>query len=391
MPMHVRESHFVLTDVPMTFAVVLTLLLSLRASEQPTLRAFVAAGAAAGLAAGIKYNALMAFSMPLLAALALARGRRLSRVAAVLTAAGGLRRRVLRDHAVRAHRPAGVPQRLRHAGGRVHAPAPTRPRPSWLDLPQALEAGFGWPASLLAASGLADRRCTRIFAGPDRVQLGAARWCFPAVYFYLINGWGFMFARYALPIVPVHRPSGRPSPLVWLADRLAAGRCRPPGAGPRSPSSCSPRCARRDWISRPGVREPRHRNDAGAGLGVDEEVDLAGLDDSLGGPRAGLPARAVQGRDCAVRGADATRRPSQPQASSGCVLSSDAWGSGRPRTAPGRTASRVPRSAAGGADEQDHRAHGGEPRPRIHILAFPAVDAQHQASARVIAHHCGAG
>ena len=74
MPMHVRESHFVLTDVPMTFAVVLTLLLSLRASEQATLRAFVAAGAAAGLAAGIKYNALVAFSMPLAAALALERG-----------------------------------------------------------------------------------------------------------------------------------------------------------------------------------------------------------------------------------------------------------------------------------------------------------------------------
>jgi len=87
MPMHVRESHFVLTDVPMTFAVVLTLLLSLRASEQPALRAFVAAGAAAGLAAGIKYNALMAFSMPLLAALAVERGRNLPRVAAVLAAA----------------------------------------------------------------------------------------------------------------------------------------------------------------------------------------------------------------------------------------------------------------------------------------------------------------
>ncbi len=87
MPMHVRESHFVLTDVPMTFAVVLTLVLSLRAAERPTLRAFVAAGAAAGLAAGIKYNGLMAFSMPLLAAMALPRGRDLPRVAAVLAAA----------------------------------------------------------------------------------------------------------------------------------------------------------------------------------------------------------------------------------------------------------------------------------------------------------------
>ena len=48
MPMHVRESHFALTDTPLTFAAALTLLLSLRATERPSIRAFVIAGAAAG-------------------------------------------------------------------------------------------------------------------------------------------------------------------------------------------------------------------------------------------------------------------------------------------------------------------------------------------------------
>ena len=34
MPLHVRESHYVLTDVPVTFFVTLTFLLSLRAHER---------------------------------------------------------------------------------------------------------------------------------------------------------------------------------------------------------------------------------------------------------------------------------------------------------------------------------------------------------------------
>ena len=34
LPLHVRESHYVLTDVPLTFFVTLTLLLSLRAHER---------------------------------------------------------------------------------------------------------------------------------------------------------------------------------------------------------------------------------------------------------------------------------------------------------------------------------------------------------------------
>ncbi len=125
----------------------------------------------------------------------------------------------------------------------------------------------------------------RAFAGPARVTW-ALLLVFPAVYFYLINGWGFMFARYALPAVPFIA--------IWAAiavDRLAARlarvpgdtrrgaprhrRYRPPGDGPRS-----------DWLNR--VRAgPRYRDDAGAGLGVDEEIDLAELRHSLRGPRAG--------------------------------------------------------------------------------------------------------
>ena len=219
MPMHVRESHFVLTDVPMTFAVVLTLLLSLRASEQPTLRAFVAAGAAAGLAAGIKYNALMAFSMPLVAALALARGRRLSRVAAVLTAAGAC---VAAFFVTTPFALIDLPAFLNGFGTQAaaFAPRPTvgRGRAGSSTSSTSGRRSAGRPrCSRPAARGC---RCSRIYAGPDRV-----RWAllavFPVVFFYLINGWGFMFARYALPIVPFITIWAAVA-LVWLAGRLAA-------------------------------------------------------------------------------------------------------------------------------------------------------------------------
>jgi 4-amino-4-deoxy-L-arabinose transferase-like glycosyltransferase len=56
-PMHVRESHFVLTDAPATAMVVATLLLTLRAARLHTASAYAWAAAAAGLAAAAKYNA----------------------------------------------------------------------------------------------------------------------------------------------------------------------------------------------------------------------------------------------------------------------------------------------------------------------------------------------
>src|SRR3954468_688095 len=55
-PIHVRESHFVLTDVPMTALTTLTVWLSVRASRLHTIRGYAWAGAACGLAAAAKYN-----------------------------------------------------------------------------------------------------------------------------------------------------------------------------------------------------------------------------------------------------------------------------------------------------------------------------------------------
>ena len=198
MPMHVRESHFVLTDVPMTFAVVLTFLLSLRASEKPALTAFVLAGAAAGLAAGIKYNGLMAFSMPLVAALTASPGWGRRTAAALAAAAACVAAFFLTTPYALLDLPAflngfGV-QSGQFAGRPLSAEA------SWLVYVKHLRLAFGWPASAFAVAGLGIA-AFRSWAGPSRV-----RWLllvvFPAVYFYLITGWGSLFARYALPMVP---------------------------------------------------------------------------------------------------------------------------------------------------------------------------------------------
>ena len=55
-PLHVRESHYILTDVPMTALTTLTLWLSVRAGRLHTTSAYAWAGAACGLAAAAKYT-----------------------------------------------------------------------------------------------------------------------------------------------------------------------------------------------------------------------------------------------------------------------------------------------------------------------------------------------
>jgi 4-amino-4-deoxy-L-arabinose transferase-like glycosyltransferase len=218
MPMHVRESHFALTDVPLTFAAALTLVLSLRASERPTLKAFVLAGAAAGLTAGIKYNGLMAVSMPLAAVFAISPGQRLLRTEAGIVAVVSC---VAAFFVTTPFALLDLPAFLNGFGTQAAAftPRPRSSEASWIIYGKHLSRAFGWPAWLLATGG-AGLAVFRSFAGPVR-----SRWAllvvFPAVYFYLINGWGFMFARYALPVVPFITIWAAVA-LVWLAGRLAA-------------------------------------------------------------------------------------------------------------------------------------------------------------------------
>jgi hypothetical protein len=57
--LHVRDSHFGTTDVPMTFLFILTLFYAVRLLQNPEKRNYIRFGIFAGLAAGMKYNAGM--------------------------------------------------------------------------------------------------------------------------------------------------------------------------------------------------------------------------------------------------------------------------------------------------------------------------------------------
>ena len=198
MPLHVREAHFALTDTPLVFCVTLTLLLSLRALEKPGTLAFVLAGAAAGLSAGVKYNGVYAAVMPLTAAL-MTRATRKSAATVVVLVASAC---VVAFFVTTPYAILDLPNFLNGFGTQTRAFVPRQPggESTALIYAKHLVLNLGWPAFLLAMSGLV-MSAVRMFRGPVH-----ARWVllviFPLVFFNLITGWSFLFARYALPIVP---------------------------------------------------------------------------------------------------------------------------------------------------------------------------------------------
>jgi 4-amino-4-deoxy-L-arabinose transferase-like glycosyltransferase len=197
MPLHVRESHFALTDVPATFFVALTWLLAIDCERRPDARHFALAGAAAGLAAATKYNAAFALIMPLLACAAVRpiRGSRL-RSALVVLSSAAVAFVIAMPYAV-----LDLPAFLDGFAGlvaAVHRATPVEaPALTYL---KHLRNALGWPAALLALSGLLVG-IGRIAKGPDRL-----RWALaivpPVVYYAFISRQHLVFARYLLPAVP---------------------------------------------------------------------------------------------------------------------------------------------------------------------------------------------
>lgn len=199
MPLHVRYSHYVLTDVPLTFFVALAMLLSLSAHERPALRAFAFAGAAAGLAAAVKYNGGMALIMPLVACW-MTRSARPSRLACSLAAIGAAAVAFL-----------------------VAAPYTVLDLPGFLDrfasltaeyrnAAQPVQAGeviylkhlrlqFGTPGMVLIGVGFV-MGLVRALRGPNQVPWALAL-AFPIPYFLMIAEQRIIYARYLLPIVPM--------------------------------------------------------------------------------------------------------------------------------------------------------------------------------------------
>jgi len=194
-PMHVRESHFALTDVPMTALVLLAIWLTLLASRRGSVRAYAWAGAACGLAAAAKYTGGVVF-------------------AAVL-AAWIVHERRSRDAALKIGAAAAA------AGLAFLAGAPY----TLLDLPSFLD-GFASLFAQFAGPWRASDPAWMVYAkhlwidGPLMLTLAmtaipivlarrSVRWrwipvlAFAAAYFYVLSSHTHVFGRYALPLLPV--------------------------------------------------------------------------------------------------------------------------------------------------------------------------------------------
>lgn len=198
MPLHVRESHYVLTDVPATFLVMLTFLLSLRAHERSTAWSFALAGAAAGLAGATKYNGVLAVLMPLLACV-MTPAARPSRPVAFLWVIGG----VLAGFFIAApYTFIDLPRFLNQfarLSSEYRTPLSTAEPVSQIYLKHLRNALF-WPGSAIAIGGLA-LGLWKIFRGPERLKWAMVT-VFPLVYFRFISNQNIFYGRYLLPLLP---------------------------------------------------------------------------------------------------------------------------------------------------------------------------------------------
>ena len=198
MPLHVRESHFVLTDVPVTFLVMLTLLLSLRAHERSTLTAFALAGAAAGLAGATKYNGVLALFLPLLAC-ALTPALRPSRIAAAaIVIVSMVAAFLVAAPYTLLDLPAFLNQFARLSG--EYRAALAAPEPIWIIYLKHLRNAFGYPGSAIVVAGLLVG-AWKIATGPERFKWMMAT-LFPLLYFRFISNQHIFYGRYLLPLLP---------------------------------------------------------------------------------------------------------------------------------------------------------------------------------------------
>ena len=195
-PNHVRESHFALTDVPLTFLVVVTAWLALRAADTEKHSWFLLAGVCAGLSAATKYNGALAMVMPLVAAAMMQRPlARRATAAAVVAASASLAFLAAAPYTI-----LDLPGFL-NAFGRLSIYYGPRPFAEGARI-YLLHgwAAVGWAALILSAVGLAWGTAHAVREHDLR------RWVpvvvFSIAYFYTIATKQLIFARYLLPIIP---------------------------------------------------------------------------------------------------------------------------------------------------------------------------------------------
>jgi len=195
-PMHVRESHFILTDVPMTMLTTFALWLSVRAMRLGTVSAYAWAGALCGFAAAAKYTGGVAI-VAVLAAWAVrerAAPGRLLKLAAILGAAA-LAFLVAAPYTI-LDMPAFL-DGFAAQFARFATPAPAGDPPWLLYLKHLSPVGarVSVPLAIAGMILILARGRTRAAAIPVVT--------FTLAYFYVIASHSHVFGRYALPLVPV--------------------------------------------------------------------------------------------------------------------------------------------------------------------------------------------
>jgi 4-amino-4-deoxy-L-arabinose transferase-like glycosyltransferase len=215
MPLHVRASHYTLTDVPATFFVLVTLLLSLRTHERSTLWSFALAGAAAGLAGATKYNAGLAVIMPLVACVMTPAARPSRGLAAIWVVAGAMIAFLIAAPYTLLDLPNFL-NGFAQLASEYRAPANTT-NPGWFVYLKLFRSSLQWPASLIVLAGLV-LGCVRTALGPDRLK-----WTLPVafslLYFFFVSHQNIYFGRYLLPMVPSLTLLGAAA-IVWIIDAM---------------------------------------------------------------------------------------------------------------------------------------------------------------------------
>ena len=199
MPLHVRYSHYVLTDIPLTFFVAMTMLMSLSAHERPVTRAFVWAGAMAGLAAAVKYNGGLALLMPLLACW-MTPAARPSRMACALAAIGAAAAAFFIAAPFTILDLPGFLDRFASLTAEYRTGTPP-PESGIIIYLKHLRLQFGLPGMFLITGGLL-MGLVRAVRGPSRVPWAVAL-VFTIPYFLIVADQRIIYARYLLPLVPM--------------------------------------------------------------------------------------------------------------------------------------------------------------------------------------------
>jgi 4-amino-4-deoxy-L-arabinose transferase-like glycosyltransferase len=195
--LHVRESHFVLTDVPTTALMTLTILLSVRAGRLRTDWSFAWAGAAAGLSGAAKYNGGVVLVAPLIVWAGCAWClRHRSRALAVVLLSAAAAFVIGNPYSI-----LDLPGFLNGYGaqmGRFTARRWTAGSdPAWLVYYKHLARPLlGWIPLAFAGAALA------IVRRPSR-PAWAAIIGVAAAYWYALASHSLVFARYALPLLPI--------------------------------------------------------------------------------------------------------------------------------------------------------------------------------------------